>query len=327
MTEPTNNTPYANLNLREQIYIECRAMAEFSLSKGKSVPASVIKNIEAIEDHGPSDHGESGIPKIRKDLDITDLIETHEFLVRLIEPATPQTVLLLDRERKNQSALKFLGTVSLIRQLMMAVLISLFIFVALMASPYIDGAKLADDVLSAEGTDQLVRLAFYMSSAGLGASFAALYKANYYISKGTYDPTYQSSYWIRFTLGIIAGLLLALLISEKSMQGEGLLSNGVARPLLAILGGFSADLLYTFLNRMEETFKSLFVSNTQDILDAKAIEGKAKLAGLEVDGRMKLAQNLMEVQQQIGETTDPEQLKQQLNDLLQNLIQPNRLPD
>jgi hypothetical protein len=122
-------------------------------------------------------------------------------------------------------------------------------------------------------------------------------------------------------------LLLAILISEKSIQDDGLLSKGITRPLLAILGGFSADLLYTFLNRMEETFKSLFVSASQDIIDAKTIEGKAKLAGLEVDGRMKLAQNLMQVQQQLGTTSDPEEVKQQLNDLLQNLIQPNRLPE
>jgi hypothetical protein len=300
-------------------------MTEFSLAKGKSVPASVIKNIEAIEDHGVREEGESDLPKIRKDLAIDDLMDTHEFLVRLIEPATPQTVLLLDLEQRQNSFFKFLGSVSLVRQLMMASFISLFLFVGLMASSYIDQDKLADDVLSAEGFEQLARLTYYMSAAGLGAAFAALYKANFYISKGTFDPTYQSSYWIRFSLGIIAGLLLAILISEKSIQDDGILSKGITRPLLAILGGFSADLLYTFLNRMVETFKSLFESSTQDILDAKTIEGKAKLAGLEVDGRMKLAQNLMQVQQQLGATSDPEEVKQQLNDLLQNLIQPNRL--
>ncbi len=185
----------------------------------------------------------------------------------------------------------------------------------------------AEDVLSAAGVDQLIRLAFYMSSAALGASFAALYKANFYLSKGTYDPSYQASYWIRFTLGIIAGLLLALLVSERAMQSEGFLSNGVARPLLAILGGFSADLLYTFLNRMVETFKSLFESSTEDILNAKEMEAKAKLAGLEVEGRMNLVQDLMRVQQEIGKSNDPEEVKKQLNELLQNLVQPNRLRD
>ncbi len=319
---------YADLNLREQIYLECRAMAEYSLAKGKSVPVFVIENIELMEDYSSDDEvGEKSELKIRKDIGLANLVDAHDFLARLVEPATPQTILLIDMEQKHTSMLSFLGAVSLIRQLMMAAIISLIVFVALMATSFIDGTKLAEDVLSAEGIDQLIRLAFYMSSAGLGASFAALYKANFYISKGTYDPSYQASYWIRFSLGIIAGLLLAILISERSMQTEGFLSNGVARPLLAILGGFSADLLYTFLHRMVETFKSLFENNSQNMLDAKAMEAKAKLASLEVEGRMNLAQDLMQMQQEIGSSSTPEEVKQQLNELLQNLVQPHRMRD
>lgn len=212
--------------------------------------------------------------------------------------------------------LKFLGPVSLVRQLMLVGVISLFIFIALMASPFINGDTLAEDVLSANGIEQLARLIFYIGAASLGASFTALYTANTYISKGTYDPCHQSSYWIRFLLGIIAGLLLSLLISARSIQPDGMLSEGIIRPLLAILGGFSADLLYTFLNRMVETCKSLFEGGTQDILDAKA-----KLAELEAGGRMKLAQNLMQMQQQLGAETDLEQFKQQINEILQNLVQ------
>jgi hypothetical protein len=300
-------------------------MAEYALAKGKTVPAFAIKNIEAMEDYSSTEKGENDLLSVRKDVDIAALLDTHELLVRLIEPATPQTVLILDREQENDSPLKFLGEISLIRQLMVAAILSLFIFVSLMATPYIDSMKLAEDVLSAEGTDQLARLLFYISAAGLGASFAALYEANSYISKGTYDSSYQSSYWIRFSLGIIAGLLLAILISEKAVEGGNILTPGTIRPLLAILGGFSADLLYTFLNRMEETFKSLFESSTQNILDAKSVEANAKLTTLEVESRMKLAQNLMQVQQQIGATSDPEEVKQQVSELLQNLMRPNRM--
>ena len=81
-------------------------------------------------------------------------------------------------------------------------------------------------------------------------------------------------------------------------------------------------MLYAFLIRMVETFKSLFESSTQNILDAKAIEAKAKLASLEVEGRNKLAQSLMAMQTQIGADANPEQIKQQLNEILQDLIKP-----
>jgi hypothetical protein len=316
-----NNNPYVSLDLRKQIYMECKSMAGYALKKGKPVPVSAIKHIEAFEAPGYSENEENNAPQIRKEIDITALVDTHALLARLIEPATPQTLLLLDREQETGRMLKFLGPVSLVRQLMLATGISLFIFIALMASPFINGETLAEDVLSAEGIEQLTRLIFYVGAAGLGASFSALYIANEYISKGTFDPSHQSSYWIRFSLGIIAGLLLALMVSEKSLQGDGLLSNGVIRPLLAILGGFSADLLHTFLDRMVEMFKSLFEGSTQNMLDAQAQEAKVRLAGMEIDGRMKLAQHLMQMQQQIGTETDPELVKQQLNEILKNLME------
>lgn len=67
--------------------------------------------------------------------------------------------------------------------------------------------------------------------------------------------------------------------------------------MLAILGGFSADLLHTFLDRMVETFKSPFEGRSQNVLDAQAQEAKVELADMEIDGRMKLAQHLMRLQQ------------------------------
>lgn len=310
--------PYARLNLRKQIYMECRAMAEYALARGKLVPAEAIKSIEVFEAY--SSFNDEEPPESLKEIDIADLVETHYLLVRLIDPATPQTVLLLDVEQETDGVFKLLGPVALVRQLMLTAIISLFIFIGLIASPYINEATLTGNVLSAHGISQLSCLVFYMSAAGLGGSFAALYKANDYISKGTYDPCYQSSYWIRLSLGIIAGLLLAVLISEKSLEGEGMLSTGVIRPLLGILGGFSADLLYTFLSKMVETFKSLFEGNSQNIIDAKAQEGRARLASLEVDRRMKLAESIIQMQQQVDGETSPEAVKQQMKEILQGLM-------
>jgi len=316
-----NINPYANLDLRKQIYMECTSMAKYALSKGGAVPSDTIRNIESFEDHSIVNEG-SLPPHIKIDLDISELVNAHNVLARLIEPATPKTVLLLYVEQRTETILKFLGPVSLVRHLMLAAVISLLVFVTVMSSPFISGEKLAQDVLSAEGLDQMARLIFYISAAGLGASFTALYTANTYISKGTYDPCYQSSYWIRFLLGIIAGLLLSLLISEQSMADNDMLSKGIIRPLLAILGGFSADLLYSFLNRMVETFKSLFENNSKHMVEAKTQEAKAKLAELEIERRMKLSQNLMQLHQQIGVETDPEQVKQQVQDILEGLMQP-----
>jgi hypothetical protein len=312
-----NTDFYSKLDLRKQIYLESKAMAKYAMAKGKSVPVSVITSIETFENQSFASNEKNHLPQ---HMDIIGLVDAHQALARIIDPASPQTILLLDQEQKSGSIFKSLGPVSLVRELMLAAIISIFIFVALISSPLIDSDKMAEDVLKANGMEQLARLLFYIGAAGLGASFAALYKANSYITNGTFDPNYHSSYWIRFSLGIIAGLLLAVLISENSIETEGILSRGVIRPLLAILGGFSADLLYAFLIRIVDTFKSLFESSTKNILDAKAIEAKAKLAGLEAERRIKLSQSLIQMQQQIGQETNPEQIKQQLNNILENLI-------
>lgn len=322
MTNNTSNTyPYQNLS--QQIYAECRSMASYAMERGKTIPAPAVASIEAFEELIVTEDRKSLPQQSQRESVSAALVDTHALLAHIIEPATPQTILLLIREQNTDSALKFLGPVSLVRHLMLAAIISLTLFIALLTTPYIESTTLAEDVLNSTGLDQLARLSFYISASGLGASFAALYKADSYISRGTYDPCYQASYWIRFLLGIIAGLLLALLISEKSVQSAhdaSFITTGVFRPLLAILGGFSADLLHTLLSRMVDMFKSLFEGGVQTIIDAKNMETKTKLAGMEMERRLNLAQNLIQMQQQVGTEMDSEQLKQQINGILQNLM-------
>ena len=135
----------------------------------------------------------------------------------------------------------------------------------------------AGTIFSLDGIPLLLNLFLYVSAAGLGASFAGLYKANQYITNGTFDPAYSASYWIRFFLGLISGLMLAVLISKNTMEGITLLEDGVIRPLLGIVGGFSADLLYTFLSRMVESLKSLFEGSVKQAVDLKVQEMQARM--------------------------------------------------
>lgn len=64
--------------------------------------------------------------------------------------------------------------------------------------------------------DSPASIKYYLAAAGLGVSFAALYKANTFIANGTFDPTYHASYWIRFFLGLIAGLILAIMVPRHT---------------------------------------------------------------------------------------------------------------
>jgi hypothetical protein len=308
----------AKVELRLQCYQEAHAMAEYALTNGSNIPTSAISTLERYKIDRDND---GYIDGVRLDLPIEPLVKAHEALTRAIEPAKPSTVLLLDQEKKHKARLSFLGPVSLIRQLMIAGLISLIMFIGLVLFPEVDSA--GGNILKSDGWALLLNLLFYISAAGLGASFSALYKANSYITNGTFDPTYQASYWIRFFLGLISGLILAVLISEEAFaaaNAEGkFLEDGIVRPLLAILGGFSADLTYTVLNRLVETFESLFRGSTKTLVNNQVTEERNKLNEEMRQKEMKSVGDLICLQQQVN-SGDPKAITAAINSILRNMM-------
>ncbi|MDP2223842.1 hypothetical protein, partial [Nitrosomonas sp.] len=270
MEDFQSSDPYKQTNLRYQLYREARAMAEYALANGKTVPEPVVRTIDefTIQDNT----GLSNQINVRADLDIGGLLAAHNALTKIVEPAKPNTILLLDIEQGVTSFMKFLGPVSLIRQMMIAAIFSLVLFIGLSLTEEVSHDS--GNIMSQDGVELLLNLMFYLAAAGLGASFAALYKANTFIANGTFDPTYHASYWIRFFLGLIAGLILAVMVSEayfsKHLSEAAFLEKGIVRPLLAMLGGFSADLTHTVLSRLVETIRSLFTGSPKDkIADEK----------------------------------------------------------
>ena len=305
----------AKVGLRQQLYQEAHAMAEYALTNGSNIPTSAISTLESYKIDEDNDGYINGV---RLDLPIDPLVKAHEALTRAVQPAKPRTILLLDQEKKNKVRLSFLGPVSLIRQLMIAGLISLMTFISIALFPEVDSA--GGNILESNGWALLVNLLFYISAAGLGASFSALYKANSYITNGTFDPTYQSSYWIRFFLGLISGLIMAVLISEDALADEGqFLEDGIVRPLLAILGGFSADLAYTVLNRLVETFESLFSGSTKTLVNNQVSEERNKLDEEVRQKEMKSLGDLIFLQQQVN-SGDPKAISAAINNILSNMM-------
>jgi hypothetical protein len=206
-----------------------------------------------------------------------------------------------------------LGPVRLVRQMLVAVLLLLAAFVVLAMSPQVNQSS--GDVLNESGIEVLLNELFFLAAGGLGAAFSALFTAYRYISDGTYDPKYESSYWVRFILGLMAGLLLPALIPLGAEGGESF-----SRPLLALLGGFSASVLYRILERLVSTVESLVRTDSGDARgDEKEIA--AARAELEADrARLELAARLRELQQEVRESGASGQLRDGIDDLVQQLL-------
>ena len=326
-----NETNQEQVDIQKQVFQECRTMAEYALSNGLAVPVDVVETIAAAgQDPLPeaTDAAKTGLDR---------LVSAHQTLSGLVKPALPRTILLLDREQKSNNIWGFLGPVSIIRQMMIAAFISTASFILIALSPDITVG--AGDIFQSHGWPLLLNLLFYISAAGLGASFAALYKANSYITRGTFDPTYHTSYWIRFCLGLIAGLVLSVMVSDSALHGaEGQAGNALnaassitandflnpafLRPMLAMLGGFSADLLYTILNRLVETTASLFQGSTKNLLDMQRQEAEARLAANNIQSQIDLAAKLVKLQQDVGKGTNPADIQAKIDKLL-NDVMPN----
>jgi hypothetical protein len=304
----SNESQCPALPLKEQMEQECIAMAKHAYASGCSVPANVVQVLETITTGKPGADKEEQMPGM-KDLNII-----HARLSRIISPAKPRTILLLDTEARKKGYFKVLGPVPFIRRMVLASVTALLLFLLISLSPDINDDPKAWDMFNHTGMRLLVKEFFLLCAAALGASFTALFTANRYIVRGTFDPKYESSYWIRFILGVIAGMIMASLIPiENYMEAD------FGKPLLAMLGGFSANMLYQVINRLVDTVGSLFKGDTRDAAEANEEKLKAQIAGDHTKNQFNLAADLMKIQDLVQADTRPEEIKKMISGLTRKL--------
>ncbi len=310
------STSDAGLSISEQLFKQAEAMAAYALSSGLRVPGSILETVARAEDAlkdastvGETEGAENGGRSSQADV-IRRLAAAHEQLARIVAPATPRTLLLLSQERET-ARLAFLGPVRLVRQMMLvaAVLLGGFILTAL--SPHVNASS--GDIFRSSGPKLLVNELFLLSAAGIGAAFTALFRANRYIANGTYDPKYESSYWVRFILGLIAGIVLPVLIPIKG-------GDSLSRPLLALVGGFSASVVYRILSRLVETIESLFQGDPQKVIATREMAVQLRTSEQRVQDQLRLAAALMKLRGDIDVGSGAEQIKASVTRILDELV-------
>jgi hypothetical protein len=224
-------------DLGAQLCAEIEAMLRHAFTVGLEVPSEVLLTMEASPE-----------------MPLATLAGLHAQLAKLVAPSMPGTLLLLQSDRARGVARAVLGPLINVRRLTVASMLCMAGFVLISLSPMIDHDALAADIYRMHGLRLLTILCFLLSSAGLGSTFHALFMAQEYVCSATYDPRYDASYWIRIGLGLMAGLLLAVLVPV----GSGADAPTAAKPVLALLGGFSAGLVHRILQRLVDTVESLF---------------------------------------------------------------------
>jgi hypothetical protein len=244
------------------LFLQSEVMAAHAFSQGKIVPDDVVKTIEYAR--GLFNTQSSAVDE----MDTAALTRTHAALSALIAPARPGTLLLIEHYRTQKTFGAWLGTVPLLRRLIVLSVIMLVGLITVSLSPNINYEELQLGMFGHSGFELLLNLLLLLFASGLGATFSGLYTTINAVNSSQYDEIEAVSFFVRFTMGLITGLFIAELIPMDLSAGAGGGATGagaVGKVSLAVLGGFSAHILYGILSKMVNSFQSM-VGEGDDML-------------------------------------------------------------
>jgi hypothetical protein len=246
MQPAMNRTP-----LEEQLVREATAMASYALASGKVLPVSVVQILQAsLLASEPANE-----PGSVCGIDVGALSWAHAQLTRLVAPAAPRAVLLLADQPGSRGRWSIFGPIRLVRYLLGLAFVSVLGLLFIGATEQVSLAPA--NIFSLTGLPSILNSLFLLCAASVGAAFSGLFRINLYIAATTYDPKHDASYWVQYGLGVIAGVLLATLIPVTEATG-----SAITRPALALVGGFSASLLYRIMDRLSRSIESMVAGTT-----------------------------------------------------------------
>ncbi len=255
---------FADFDFIKILIDELRAMISFSLSTGKTVSPSIVAAMRDVDElENLSDMTTEQLKKAGSH---------HNAMSKLIFPALPQNVLYLeeqnlkyDKRKKGSFAPKF----PLIRKLIIFGAVSVAGLIACGFSELVSTHSMDKTVLSSNGFPFLLNLFFLSCASAIGATFMLLSTIKPKFSNGTYHPDMDSGYWITIVLGIIGGIIITEMVPLKSTGAqEGMLDDKL---LLALLSGFSSQLVYNILNKLISAVESL-VNGGPEVARANEIQ-------------------------------------------------------
>ncbi|MCP4443309.1 MAG: hypothetical protein GY810_30780 [Aureispira sp.] len=322
---------------------ECEAMVSYARSQGKPIPQEVLQTLDSLRarerlftsDIKEGVLGRSTTISIGED----ELGSVYNALSETISPAMPSSVILMENT-KNAGGLRLLGPVPLVRKMMVVTIICLFSFLGMFFFEEVSPETINGPILSYPPLKFALNELVIVCVAALGASFYALFEAYKYIAKGSYDSKYDSIYWIRFTLGIVSGVILAQFIFAESDTGGNLLTEAgegggfvFTKTLLAFLGGFSARVVHKILNSLVDSIETFISGSTRDLVRAREEAAKVKLqdklasikqenAAKESVDRIRSTMQLMQLQTQLKNGASGDYVNNKVQEMIDSLMKP-----
>jgi hypothetical protein len=292
------------LELQTSLLNDCVAMVDHARLEGIAVPPAVLQSIIVSLDAFAA----------KKLVDAVRLMQDHNTLSELVKPATPSSIVYIKTQKARQRFFRMLGPIPTIRDMVIVAIVSLICFLILASSGKINSEEMTKSFFERTGYGEIVISTFLLASAAIGVSFANLYKAYQYAINGSYDPKYDATYWIRFVLGLIAGLILAELLTLDI--GDQVFQ----KPLLALLGGFSASAVFRILNKMVEAVESVFQGDKNALVAGREAEIKSRLERQVALQRVELSKDLMDFRERLKNGGNVETFGPELDKMIKKII-------
>jgi hypothetical protein len=276
--------------LRSTLLDECRAMISYASARGIPRPPAAVTTVgEAV--------GNASVP-------LANLSEAHQLLARAVAPATPDTIRTVNEEHRD-GPLRYLGATNYARVLSALAIAAFFTFVSLQVA----------------NTKNWQEVTITALASVIGGIFYVMFELSRRLGDGTFNRSLEGQYTILIILGGLAGTALAFLIVRPTPAPVGDTPGAtievlLTRPLLALLGGFSARVVYRVLERLVETVEALIKGSGNDMVAAQEQAAQARAAADTITARTRTLQQLVA----LSATTTSDQHRTKVNEMIDTLL-------
>lgn len=189
---------------------------------------------------------------------VDDLINAHNLLCKNVAPATPKSIGYTRKLNKNGNGNSIFREFPLLRNLVVLAIVFLITYIATGMSAEVNNDSLDKGMMNNSGIPLLLNIAYLSSIAGLGVLFFLLKEVSISLKKGTLIPENAIGYLSQIILGIISGLIMSEIIAFYTTDPKQI--NLFNKSILALIGGFSSDTIFSILQGIINKIKNIFTT-------------------------------------------------------------------
>ena len=187
---------------------------------------------------------------------VDNLVNAHNMLCKNVAPATPKSIAYTRKLREDTDKKTLFSKLPLVRNLIILSLVFLATFIITGSSEDVNNTSLDLGVMNNHGASLLLNLAYLSSIAGLGVLFYLLKNVSASVKNGNLVPEDTIYYIALIVLGVISGLIMSEILNFYTKDPDSI--NLFNKSVLALIGGFSSDAIFTVLQGLIDRLKAIF---------------------------------------------------------------------